>query len=334
MSAEIEELMGRLRQNRNVTDNRGRIIQKQTRFLTSKERTIRKDELKFINGTVNQPAWVNKGMTGETMKTLTNRRNHLEDDLRDNAPPEVSSDARDALYKYQHQLEEEISHGMPTGEVMRRNPVGATDMHTGWENTNKTKIRTWKNVCRLIEPDNDQKDYTNVERLRKTGITQDMAATYMMNGQIPGNFAQTALSKANWPEGMPEYGTVDTALKQVERTEMAEEMVAKGFVPQSQYEELKAELKKLQQEVSLNNISPDAVVTASPEAVTVTDAKADVSTVSPENITLTEQVRKKSKGSPWKCDLPECGEEMLTTQKGAHIGKHRREVKKQAKLQS
>ena len=290
-SIETEHIMDRLRQTRNITDTRGRILTKQTRFLAKKERTTRNDELKFINGTLNQPAWVNKGMTGETIKTLTKRRNHLEDDLKDNAPPEIEPATRDALFKYQKDLEEKIAEGMPTEEVQRRNPVGAVDMHTKWERANKTRIRTWKNVCRLIEPDNDQKDYTNVERLRKSGLTPDMAASYMMTGQIPGNFAMTSLAKANWPLGEPK---VDTPLKTAERIEVADDIIAKGYVPESQHEELKAELKKLQEQVSLKDVN----------------------------------LIKKHRSSPWTCDWEGCGKEMLTTQKGAHLVKHRREAKK------
>ena len=296
-SIETEHVMERLRQDRNVTDNRGRLLAKQTRFLTSKERTVRNDELHFINGVLNQPAWVNKGTTGETIKTLTKRRNHLEDDLRDNAPPEIESGTRDALYKYQKDLEEKIAEGMPTQEVMRRNPVGAVDMHTAWERGNKQRIKTWKNVCRLIEPDNDQKDYTNVERLRKSGLTPDMAASYMMTGQIPGNFAMTSLAKANWPLGEPK---VDTPLKTAERIEVADDIIAKGYVPESQYDELKAELKKLQEQVSLKNINIDKVVNS--------------------------KIKKAHVGKPWTCDWPECGQEMLTTQKGGHLAKHKRDA--------
>ncbi len=295
-STETEQVMERLRQNHNVTDNRGRILAKQTRFLTFKERTARNDELKFISGTLNQPAWVNKGLTGETMKTLTKRRNHLEDDLKDNAPPEIESATRDALYIYQKDLEEKIAEGMPTQEVMDRNPVGAVDMHTKWEQANKARIRTWKNVCRLIEPDNDQKDYTNVERLRKSGLTPDMAASFMMTGQLPGNFAMSPLAKANWPLGEPK---IDTPLKTAERIEVADEIIAKGYVPESQHEELKAELKKLQEQVSLKDI--------------------DLSS---------PKIRAKSKSSPWTCDWEGCGKELLTTQKGAHLQKHNREAKK------
>ena len=145
-----------------------------------------------------------------------------------------------------------------------------------------------------------------MEMLRPSGITPDMATSMMLDSTIPGHSAMTPLAKANWPLGEPK---VDTPLKVAERSEMADDMVAKGYIPQSQYEELKAQLKQLQSEVSLKDVNPN--LTASPEASTVT-----------------EQVRKKSKGSPWKCDWPECGEEMLTTQKGAHIGKHRREAKK------
>jgi hypothetical protein len=179
---------------------------------------------------------------------------------------------------------------MPTQEVMRRNPVGAVDKHIKWEQANKEAIRTWKNVCRVIEPENDEKDYTNVERLRKTGITHDMAATMMLDAQIPGSHMMSPLAKMNWPAGMPEYGTADNALKQVERRELAEEVAKEeGITDPSEIDQLKQQIKQLQ-----------ALVTS--QATPRTKNK--------------KAMFKAHIGTPWTC--PECGENLLTTQKGVH----------------
>ncbi len=188
---------------------------------------------------------------------------------------------------------------MPTQEVMDRNPVGAVDMHTKWQDENKSRIKTIKNVLRIIEPDNNEKDYTNIERFRTSGMTQDMAASFMMTGQLPGNFAMSPLAKANWPLGDPK---IDTPLKTAERIEVADDIIAKGYVPQSQHDELLAELKKLQEQVSLKNVDVDKVVK--------------------------NKARRMANGKPWTCDWEGCGQELLTTQKGGHLQKHKREAKK------
>jgi|TARA_R110001583_G_scaffold33397_6_gene112695 hypothetical protein len=291
-SIETESIMERLRQNRNITDPRGRMLPggQQTRFLTHKEKKNRQEEMDTLNGNLNQPAWVNKGLPPEARKTLVNRRNHVEDDLKANSAPEIDSATRDHLYKHQKNLEARISEGMPTQEVMRRNPVGAVDKHMKWEQANKELIREWKNTCRLVEPDNEEKDYTNVERLRKAGITQDMAASFMMDAQVPGHFGMTPLAKANWPEGMPEHGTVDTALKYAERRELAQEVAQEeGITDSGKIAELEEKIKQLQ-----------AIVTAQATPRTK-DKKATF---------------KAHIGAPWTC--PQCGEHLLTTQKGVH----------------
>jgi hypothetical protein len=130
---------------------------------------------------------------------------------------------------------------------MRRNPPGAVDMHMKWERGNKAKIIEWKNIKRMLEPTNDEKDYTNVEMLRSSGMSPETAASFMINGQIPGNFAMTPLAKANWPAGMPEHGTTDSPVKQAERNEVLEAMVADGAIKSSEIEEMRAALKQLQE---------------------------------------------------------------------------------------
>ena len=97
---------------------------------------------------------------------------------------------------------------------MRRNPPGAVDMHTKWEAQNKARIIEWKNLKRALDPENEEKDYTNVEMLRTSGMSPETAASFMMNAQIPGNFGMTALAKSNCPAGMPENGTLYTPMKQ------------------------------------------------------------------------------------------------------------------------
>ena len=221
------------------------------RYLTFRERKAREQEKDWIGGILNQPAWALKDLTSERRGNLVRRRNHLEDDLEENAPPtDLSGATKNSLYQEQKEIEAQIRDGMPTVEVMRRNPPGAVDMHIRWETRNKDRILRWKNLKRLQDPDNEEKDFTNVEMLRPSGITQGMATDFMMGAQIPGHFSMTPLAKANWPENMPEHGTVDSPMKHAEREEIVEAMVGQGLAKQSEVEELKAIIKELQAQVA------------------------------------------------------------------------------------
>lgn len=252
MKADTEHFLKHVTKTRNQTGKRGKLIEKQTRFLTAKERKNRQGEKDWIDSILSQPPWVLKDMTQDRRADLTRRRNYLEEDLEDNSPPtDISPETKDALYKFQKELEERIRSGMPTAEAMRRNPPGAVDAHMRWEKTNKDQIITWKNVKRLLDPENEEKDYTNVETLRPSGLSPEtIASSFMVNAQIPGVFGMTRLAKANWPESMPEHGTVDTPMKQAERRELVEEMVSTGVVPEDRVAQLEAEIKKLQQRLA------------------------------------------------------------------------------------
>ena len=241
---------------RNVGSKKGRLAQKATRFLRVKERRQREEEKRQVDGVLNQPPWALKEITETARARLVQRRNALDDDLEENSPPPISGEVKDFLSKRLQQLNEEIRAGMPTTEVMRRNPPGAIGQHERWQNANKDKVLERKNILKLIDPENDDPDYCSIEMIRPTGITQEMASTFMVNATIPGQFGMTALAKANWPENMPEHGTVDSPYKQMERREIAEEMVKAGEIQPNQIEEMKEQIKKLQAELDAKNKVP------------------------------------------------------------------------------
>ena len=252
MQAEAQEYLKKARTVQNVADKRGRLVQKAIRYLTCRERLAREEEMAHIKGTLDQPAWALKDLSAEGRANLTKRRNFLEDDLTENGPPtDIDGQTKDLLNFRIKELEEQIRDRMPTVEVMRRNPPGAVDMHRRWETSNKGKILEWKNLKRLLEPANDEKDFTNIELLRPSGLSPETAASFMMRAQIPGNFAMTPLAKANWPLGDPK---VDTALKQAERQEVAEQMIVDGAARESEIEELKAALKEAQEKLAAKEI--------------------------------------------------------------------------------
>lgn len=241
---EVEHITNLVRQTRNATDKRGRLTQRATRFLRPKERKQREEEKQQIDGVLKAPPWATKDLTETARSRMQQRYRALEDDLEDNSPPIVSGQTKDALVGRLRELEENIRGGMPTVEVMRRNPPGAVDMHDRWAKRTKDMQIERKNILKVIDPDNEDKDYCSVEMLRPSGITQDMAASYMMGAQIPGHFAMTPLAKANWPEGMPEYGTANSAWKQAEAREPSAEISSAAMDAQlKELEDLRAQLK-------------------------------------------------------------------------------------------
>jgi hypothetical protein len=244
---ETETVTNLVRQTRNVANKKGRLVQKATRFLRPKERKQREEEKAGIDGVLNAPPWVNKDLTERGRAQMQSRRRALEDDLEENTPPRVSGGTKDALAVRLRELEENIRGGMPTVEVMRRNPPGAVDMHDRWSKRTKDMQIERKNILKVLDPDNEDKDYCSVEMLRPSGVTQEMAATFMMNSQIPGNFAMTPLAKANWPAGMPEYGTVNSPMKQAEAREADEPANSSSLT--AQLAELEAENRKLKDQL-------------------------------------------------------------------------------------
>ncbi len=249
METEAQTYLKQVRKTTNATNKRGKLIEKATRYLTWKERKNREDEKSSIDGWLNQPPWMLKDMPGNIRGQLLNRRNDLDEQLAEYSPPmNIDGASKDALYKRLKELNDIIQPCLLAGEVMRRNPAGAVDAYNKGENSPRIKklIIERKNILTALEPDNDEKDYRSIELLRPAGITPDMAATFMMNAQIPGNFAMTALAKANWPAGMPEHGTVDTPMKQAERNELIVEMVKDKVIEPSEIEDMKAVLKQLQ----------------------------------------------------------------------------------------
>ena len=135
MSAEVEEVMGRLRQTRNVTNSRGKLVTRQTRFLTPREQKMRQGEINWVNGVLDQPAWALKDLTPEKRARLISRRNQLEEDLGDNSAPRVSDDTKNSVYKLMQEKEERIQSSLLTGTVMHRNPAGAVGRYNKGENS-------------------------------------------------------------------------------------------------------------------------------------------------------------------------------------------------------
>ena len=140
-----------------------------------------------------------------------------------NAPKKITDGLKANRVKagIQAIVQEVIQPGLLPRSVMRRNPSGAVGhvLRTEFHREFKDAVQTVKRGLLGLDPENRDPDFTNVnERFRSEGTNPDGTSTFMADAQIPGKFAQTPLSKANWPFGEP---TVDTALKQVVRREAA-----------------------------------------------------------------------------------------------------------------
>lgn len=213
MTTEAQATLERMAQVRNVAD-RGEIQKPAVRLLRKRERQEREDELRRIGQQLGAPPWAQAAISAEGRRSLAKRSRQLEKELKEWSPrTDLSAESNNALYARSKALEEEIRQGMPAVEVMRRNPVGAVDAHRKWDRM-KDKVLEWKNLQIQLNPDSDDVDLCNVERLRPHLAMPGQPATFMADAQIPGNFAFSEKQKENWPLGEP---TADTALKQVAR---------------------------------------------------------------------------------------------------------------------
>lgn len=121
-------------------------------------------------------------------------------------------------------LEHVIRPALVPQEEMRRNPAGAVGKFLRNENNRETQdaIQQWKRAKLALEPDSDDPDVANVEVFRPQIHTPGQAATFMAGAQIPGQFAMSAKAKENWPDALPEQGTVNSPLAQAQARDKRE----------------------------------------------------------------------------------------------------------------
>jgi hypothetical protein len=212
---DVQKILTEAASVHNVTDKRGKLKTKATRWLRKKERESKEEERDRIKA---QLSYTGPGAGSADQKANAAKwMHHLDEDLEDNSPPPLTKDQQDAAYKREQELTAFIKEGMLTQEEMRRNPVSAVDRHMKWEAAKKSAILEWKNLRILLNAEAREQDLANVETLRPSqAATSGMLASssFMPDAQIPGVFGMTPLAKQNWPEAMPEYGTVNSPLAQ------------------------------------------------------------------------------------------------------------------------
>jgi hypothetical protein len=143
------------------------------------------------------------------------RLGRLKQTLQSQTPAEVTGAMKDRLRAYATELEEKITSGMLSQEEMRKNPAGSVGRHMRWERGNKSDILKWKNAQQVLEPDSDDPDLSNFERLRPMGAQDRMRA----NAQIPGKMSYGAIPQQNWDQAFEGQGPSNTALQQAKRVQ-------------------------------------------------------------------------------------------------------------------
>jgi hypothetical protein len=225
-STEAEVMLNKVKATRNKFDKENGTVTPAFRYLRTNEKQSAEEELGRIERRLSAPEWVQSGMSDEGRRTLARRSHMLQRQLKDYSPPtDLSGETKDALETRRKYLEEKITNKMPPREVMRRNPPGAVDWSRNWEAANKDYVLEWKNIKRVQNPDSDARDLANIEVLRPS-IMRPGETTFMADAQIPGHFAFSNVPAENWQRTFGET-KVDTPLRQAERVEAEEDVVAK-----------------------------------------------------------------------------------------------------------
>lgn len=149
------------------------------------------------------------------------RARRLQKSLDTYSPPEkLDGRVKDKLAERAKKLEEQILPGMPTQEEMRKNPAGMVGRHMRWEKGNKKKILEWKNIQQMLEPDSNDPDLSNFERLRPSGELD----VFRSNAQISGHMSYGNIPQFMWDQVF-KGAQPNSALNQVKQHEVVEQKV-------------------------------------------------------------------------------------------------------------
>jgi hypothetical protein len=178
----------------------------------------REQEMVRLESMVRAPGYVGGDRSGAAKKAREIRAS-----LERFAPKVITDQRRDQVAKLaQAVLDENIRPALLPRAVMQRNPAGAVGQFSKRELSPQFKdaVYTWRRAKRALDPNDMDPDATNYEVYRPEGGTPG-ASSFMVDAQLPGNFAMSNQAKANWPLGEP---TIDTPLKQAQRAAEAPRM--------------------------------------------------------------------------------------------------------------
>lgn len=142
---------------------------------------------------------------------VRNRARRLSKQLQDQSPHDISGQLKDALTRESKAIEDRVLPGMPTQEEMRKNPAGMVGRHMRWEKQHKQDILRWKNIQIMREPDSDDPDLANFERMRPSGTLDRLRTDAQIGGAM--NFRSVPLE--NWNQVF--QPPMNTALEQTKR---------------------------------------------------------------------------------------------------------------------
>lgn len=143
-----------------------------------------REELSRLDGMLNAPPHIRSRVD---VQEAHRRRGRLRRELEAQTPQPYDAREKDAAVRRFHQLGEEIKVGMPSSEVMRRNPPGAVQQHQAWERRNKKKVLERKHIGLRLHATGDLDPVLgeaaiNIELLRDHSTGRDLA---MDGAQIP-----------------------------------------------------------------------------------------------------------------------------------------------------
>ena len=80
--------------------------------------------------------------------------------------PDYSMSVKNRLNKMRVALEQSMTHDMLTEDQMERPTAANVDSTIAWQDAHKQHVLAWKTICRILDPNNDNPNFTNIERLR------------------------------------------------------------------------------------------------------------------------------------------------------------------------
>jgi hypothetical protein len=171
------------------------------------QREDHKDEIDSMKGMMSDP--LNARKLSADRGEVTRRIKRLEETLATQSPPVLSGAEKDKLVRRSHQLEEKILPGMLSQEEMRKNPAGSVGKFMRHEKAVKSHILEWKNIQLMLEPESNDPDIANIERLRPSGAMD----RFRTDAQITGHMTYGNIPEEKWPFEAPK----NTALEQAKR---------------------------------------------------------------------------------------------------------------------
>ena len=151
-------------------------------------------------------------LKNDDRRSVQPRIARMKKDLESQSPAELPGAVKDKIAARAKALEEKFTAGMLSKEEMRKNPAGAVGQFMKWEKANKPAIMEWKNAMQMLEPDSNDPDLSNVERLRPEGAKDRFRA----DAQITGKMTYGNVPEENWEKALGP-GPQNTALKQAKR---------------------------------------------------------------------------------------------------------------------